>query len=77
MGAEASPFLDKQSQVVYKLFDVRAAGDLGKRIVLEKDSEGNYEIITQNATLQDILDKRLVLHEAGAHPTEIVLSLPF
>ncbi len=31
-GAEAAPFLDEEHKVVYKLFDVRANGSLGKKL---------------------------------------------
>ena len=71
-GSEASPFLDTKSQVVYKLFDLKANGALGKKISLQKDPESAYAVELCDATLMDTMDKLSVLNKAGGHITEIV-----
>jgi hypothetical protein len=71
-GAEAIPYFDKEWGVVYKLFDLRVDGSLGKRLELIRLSEGEYDLLPRDATLKDTLEKLAVLNEAGAHPTEIV-----
>lgn len=71
-GAEAYPFADDEAKVVYKLFNLRANGSLGKRVVLERVEEERHEIILCDATLRDTLEKLIVLSDAGGHPTEIV-----
>lgn len=75
-GAEASPYFDREWKAVYKLFDLRTNGALGKKIELLPDAEGNFEVALCDAVLTDTLEKLAVLNEAGALPTEIVgLSL--
>lgn len=71
-GAEAIPYFDKDWGVVYKLFDLRANGSLGKKIELIRTLEGGYDLVPRDATLFDTLEKLAVLNHAGAHPTEIV-----
>jgi hypothetical protein len=71
-GAEAYPFADDLHQVVYKLFNLRANGSLGKMVTLQQDDEGNSEVLLADATLSDTLDKLVLLSDAGAHPTEIL-----
>lgn len=71
-GAEASPFLDQEWKAVYKLFDLRTNGALGKKIELLADAEGNYEVELCDAVLTDTLEKLSILNDAGALPTEIV-----
>ena len=71
-GAEAIPYFDKEWGVVYKLFDLRVDGSLGKRIELARTAEGDFDLIPCDATLKDTLEKLAVLNQAGAHPTEIV-----
>ena len=71
-GAEASPYFDRDWGAVYKLFDLRGNGSLGKKIEFGFDSEGLFDVVLCDATLQDTLEKLAVLNEAGAHPTEIV-----
>ena len=71
-GAEAKPFADDARGVVYKLFDLRETGALGKRIVLEFSGLFDADLRTLDANLFETLEKLAVLHEAGAHPTEIV-----
>ena len=71
-GAEASPFFDEEWNVVYKLFDLRFDGSLGKKIVLEEPESECFEIQLLPARLVDTLEKLSVLNEAGGHPTEIV-----
>jgi hypothetical protein len=71
-GAEASPYFDREWNAVYKLFDLRVNGSLGKKIDLVADAEGLFDVILCDAVLQDTLEKLAVLNEAGAHPTEIV-----
>jgi len=72
-GAEACPYYDPEWSVVYKLFDLRANGSLGKKISLELNDEGEFELMEgKDADLKSTLEKLAVLNEAGAHPTEIV-----
>jgi hypothetical protein len=71
-GAEAYPFADDEAKVVYKLFNLRANGSLGKKVILRNFGEERSEITLRDATLPDTLEKLAVLNEAGAHPTEIV-----
>ncbi|MFN0077492.1 MAG: hypothetical protein ACKVY0_13560 [Prosthecobacter sp.] len=72
-GAEACPFADDQWRLVYKLFPLFRSGGLGKTFEIEPSEEGEgYEMSTQDATLLQTLEKLMVLHDAGACPTEIV-----
>lgn len=80
-GAEACPYLDESQKVVYKLFDLRPNGSLGKEFEIERSDdtvtpgvpeEDRYSIATKDATLTTTLVKLAYLNEAGAHPTEIV-----
>lgn len=71
-GAEACPYLDREERVVYKLFDLRIDGSLGKKIELMRQADGSYDIVLQPARLPDTLEKISLLNAAGAHPTEIV-----
>ncbi len=72
-GAEACPFADDQWQVVYKLFPLFRSGGLGKTFEIEPTADGEgYEMFTQDATLLQTMGKLMVLHDAGACPTEIV-----
>jgi hypothetical protein len=71
-GAEASPYFDKDWGAVYKLFDLRVNGSLGKKIEFARDAEGLFDVILCDAVLQDTLEKLAILNEAGAHPTEII-----
>ena len=72
-GAEASPFMDREWQVVYKLFPLHSCGGLGKTFEIEKvaDDQG-FEMTVRDAVLAETLEKLMILHDAGAHPTEIV-----
>ena len=71
-GAEACPYKDLENEVVYKLFDLRGDGSLGKKLLLELNHEDEAEMRNQPAELRETLEKLSVLNEAGAHPTEIV-----
>ena len=71
-GAEASPYQDLQNEVVYKLFDLKENGALGKKIVLEQDEQGEYQIELRDADLYHTMTKLSVLNDIGGHPTEIV-----
>ncbi len=71
-GAEASPFFDDEWKVVYKLFDLRVDGSLGKKICLNEPESERFEVQLLPARLVDTLEKLSVLNEAGGHPTEIV-----
>lgn len=71
-GAEACPYHDPESDAVYKLFDLRPNGSLGKKIALELNGEGEFEVFLKDAVLRDTLEKLMILNEAGGHPTEIV-----
>jgi hypothetical protein len=70
-GAEAAPFLDSASGVVYKLFDLRKNGALGKKLVVSSHG-GELSVSHDDAVLSDTLDKLSTLNLRGAHPTEIV-----
>lgn len=69
-GAEASPFLDVDNGVVYKLFDLRPGGTMGKKLRFQTRSEG-FEIESAEARWSDMLDKFIVLNRGGGHPTEL------
>ncbi|MDB6132035.1 MAG: hypothetical protein JWM59_278 [Verrucomicrobiales bacterium] len=58
--------------MVYKLFDLRPHGSLGKKIVLAPGDNGEYELRHRDATLLDTMEKIQVLHNLGGHATEIV-----
>ncbi len=48
-------------------------GGLGKTFEIEQTSEDEgFNLITQNATLQQTIEKLIVLHDVGGCPTEIV-----
>ncbi len=69
---EAWPFADDARGVVYKLFYLRDSGGLGKKILLEFGGGFDADLRMLDANLFETLEKLAVLHEAGAHPTEIV-----
>lgn len=71
-GAEACPYVDKDAGVVYKLFYLRKNGALGMKLSYELNEDGKFEIQLLDAILIDTLHKIIALHDAGAHPTEIV-----
>lgn len=72
-GAEASPFADTDWQVVYKLFPLHASGGLGKTFEIEPCPDGQgFEMTVRDAVLIETMEKLIVLHDAGAHPTELV-----
>lgn len=71
-GAEAKPFADDQRGVVYKLFDLRDSGALGKKILLQFGNPWEADVRMVDAVLFETMEKLAVLHEAGAHPTEII-----
>lgn len=71
-GAEASPYLDAEEKVVYKLFDLRIDGSLGKKVAFEENYEGQIELELKDAVLTDTIDKLSVLNDTGAHLTEVV-----
>jgi hypothetical protein len=71
-GAEAQPFCDQHTGVVYKLFDLRRNGSLGKKLAFVLTPEGEMELISADAVLADTVRKLSILHEAGAHSTELV-----
>jgi hypothetical protein len=74
-GAEASPYLDRDLHVVYKLFDLRQDGSLGKKMKLQRiddHDDDRFDLVLEDATLTDTLTKLAVLNDAGALPTEIV-----
>lgn len=71
-GAEACPYLDQDNHIVYKLFDLRANGSMGKKVVVQRDDEGVLQAEIKEAVLHDMLRKLAVINDAGGHPTEIV-----
>lgn len=56
-GAEASPFLDSEIGVVYKLFDLRPDGAMGKKLSFQSRSQG-FEVESRDARWNDMVDKR-------------------
>jgi len=71
-GAEAYPFHDEEYEVVYKLFDLRPNGSLGKKLALVHDEDGNLDVQLRDATLFDTLEKLIVLNDTGGLVSEIV-----
>jgi hypothetical protein len=71
-GAEACPYVDLTVGVVYKLFFLLRNGALGKKLSYELNEGGRFECQIEDAVLPDTLTKLITLHDAGAHPTEIV-----
>lgn len=80
-GAEASPYLDHDAQVVYKFFELHPNGAMGKKFDLVRADESDrpgipeeerYHLESQPATVFDTIRKLRILNTAGAHPTEIV-----
>ena len=71
-GAEAAPYYDEKNGVVYKLFDLRSNGSLGKKVVVERDDDGDFQIELADANLFDTLKKLSILNDAGALVSEIV-----
>ena len=71
-GAEACPYLDREHHIVYKLFDLRANGSMGKKIVMQRDSNGVLQAEIKEAVLHDTVRKLSSLNDGGGLPTEIV-----
>ena len=72
-GAEASPFADTEWGTVYKLFPLHRSGGLGKTFELHYlDDPTDLDMTTVDATLLQTMEKLMVLHDAGACPTEII-----
>lgn len=71
-GAEACPYLDMKQRIVYKLFDLRANGSMGKKIVMARDEDGILQAEIKEAVLHDIIRKLSAINDGGGHPTEIV-----
>lgn len=72
-GAEACPFADHEWGVVYKLFPLFASGGLGKTFDIERDEdEGGFSMSVRDAVLAETMEKLMVMHDAGGHPTELV-----
>jgi hypothetical protein len=72
-GAEASPFADYANGVVYKLFDLRTSGGLGKKLELTKlPDDLRYDLVNNDADVFHTAQKLSALHESGGHTTEIV-----
>lgn len=71
-GAEAMPFADMARGIVYKLYDLRGDGSLGKKLVFRRDPEGEWEPGLADASIYETIEKLAVLHEAGGLPTEIM-----
>lgn len=74
-GREATAWEDEREGVVYKLFDLKMddnhKGTIGYKIVMQGMPPDEVEIVQVPASIDDILDKICILHEAGACPTEI------
>lgn len=65
--AEASPFLDADNRVVYKLLDPRPGSAMGKKLRFQTRSMG-FEIESAQARWSDMLDKLIVLNRGGDYP---------
>lgn len=70
-GAEAQPYLDRENLVVYKLFDLKRNGAVGKKLVFRPRHQG-FEVDFDLATWVDTIEKFAILNRCGAHPTEFV-----
>lgn len=70
-GAEAAPYLDQEERVVYKLFDLRANGALGKKLTFNFSGDG-LEVEVSDATWIDTMEKLSVLNAGGGLPTEVI-----
>lgn len=71
-GAEAQPFLDKEFRTVYKLFDLRPNGSLGKKLLFNFNDETGFEVDVADATWIDTIEKILILNAGGGLPTELL-----
>jgi hypothetical protein len=71
-GQEAAAWLDRDEDCVYKLFDLKAHGALGKKLVFSPDGSFQTRVRHSDAYIWDTLEKLCILHEAGGCPTEIV-----
>ena len=71
-GAEAFAYLDDKFEVVYKLFNLNHDGSLGKKLAYEREESGEYGLTVAPARLVETIEKLELLHNLGAHPTEIV-----
>lgn len=71
-GAEASPYLDREQGVVYKLFDLLKDGSMGKIARWVRHEDGRSDIAYASADMLDMLKKLCLLNICGALPTEIV-----
>ena len=72
-GSEAVPCLDEAQGVVYKVFKSDPiTGKVGWKLKALRDSEGNWHVEREPATILDTLEKLALLHIAGGLPTEIV-----
>lgn len=72
-GAEACPFADMEWGVVYKLFPLFASGGLGKTFDIEREEHcADFSMTVRDAVLAETMEKLMVMHDAGGHPTEIV-----
>ena len=70
-GAEAQPYLDPEHDVVYKLFDLRPDGSLGKKLVFESVDEA-FEVTDADANWIDTMEKIAVINAGGGLPTELI-----
>jgi hypothetical protein len=66
------PFADMARGIVYKLYDLRGDGSLGKKLVFRRDPAGDWEPGLADATIYETVEKLAVLHEAGGLATEIM-----
>lgn len=76
-GAEAQPCVDRAVGVVYKFFDLRPNGSLGKKLIFGGKEENSltgerFEVESIEASWTDVIAKITVLNSGGGLPTEIV-----
>jgi hypothetical protein len=58
---------------VFKLFPLHINGGLGKTFEIEADPERSGIVMNvRDAVLAETIEKLIVMHEAGGHPTELV-----
>jgi valyl-tRNA synthetase len=71
-GAEAQPFADAASGVVYKVFALSSDGFVGKKLSAQRSEDGQWIIENEPSSALEALEKLTLLHEIGGTPTEII-----
>jgi valyl-tRNA synthetase len=71
-GAEAQPFADTQTGVVYKVFAANSDGFVGRKVAIQPSPSQRPHIDFEASTPLEALEKLALLHEIGGLPTEIL-----